>query len=379
MSRKPVWPPTIQHHKASGRAKVRYRGHDYYLGAWGTPQVQENYARLLVELLKPPRPAAKEAAALTVAEVISEWWTREAPRLSERGRERTRFRRALAPVLRLYGESPAAGFDADALEAVQLAMASGSWMSDAEKAAAAKHGDPVRWAASNVNRAIVRVRTVWRWLERKKLVPAGAWGALRALPGLKGHDARVRHTAPVKPATWQETLAVAKRCSPTVRTMLLLHWWSGMRSQDVRQLRPREVDTSGDVWLYRPPLHKNDWRGQGRMVPLGPKCQALLRPLLSGADPDAYLFRPTRRRDGHQALCYTVHTYPQAVRRAAERAEIKDFHPYRCRHSAKQRITRAAGLDAARAVLGQRSLESTAGYASEVDEQAARAAARRLG
>ena len=30
--------PALCHHKASGRAKVRYGGKDYYLGAYGTPE-----------------------------------------------------------------------------------------------------------------------------------------------------------------------------------------------------------------------------------------------------------------------------------------------------------------------------------------------------
>jgi hypothetical protein len=34
-------PPALCHHKASGLAKVRYGGKDYYLGKYGSPESLE--------------------------------------------------------------------------------------------------------------------------------------------------------------------------------------------------------------------------------------------------------------------------------------------------------------------------------------------------
>lgn len=376
MPRKATFPPKVQHHKASGQDRVRWKGQDIYLGPSGTDEARSAYARLVAELAAGRAPTPKGAGPpRTVREVVAAWFGQEAPRLSERGREAGQFRQAVAPLLALYGPTPAAEFDADRLEAVRRAMADGSWLS-AEQLARRGTRYPKGLCRNVVNRRVVRVRTVWRWAERKKLVPPGSWAALRALPGLAPNDASVRQTAPVRPATWEETLAAARHCKPAVRALLLLGWWSGARPGELRTMRPADLDRSGDVWVYRPREHKNDWRGQERAVPLGPKCQAVLRPFLAAAaGPDAYLFPPSRRR---KSPCYTEHTLAQAVRRAAERAGVEGLHFYRTRHAAKKRITGAAGLEAARQVLGQKSLTTTDRYAAGADRQAAADAARKL-
>src|SRR5437762_8652985 len=55
---------------------------------------------------------------------------------------------------------------------------------------------------------------------------------------------------------------------------------------------------TGKVWLYRPGSdqgpagkHKTAWRGHQRVIPIGPRGQAILRPYLK-TDLSAYLFSP---------------------------------------------------------------------------------------
>jgi hypothetical protein len=55
------------------------------------------------------------------------------------------------------------------------------------------------------------------------------------------------------------------------------------------------------------------------------------------------------------------------------------LHPYQLRHSAKERITRTEGLDAARAVLGQLSLGTTNLYARQQDVEKATSVMSRMG
>jgi hypothetical protein len=43
--------PSLQHHKASGRARVWIKGRDYWLGKWGSPEAQLAYNRLIGEYL----------------------------------------------------------------------------------------------------------------------------------------------------------------------------------------------------------------------------------------------------------------------------------------------------------------------------------------
>ena len=67
---------------------------------------------------------------------------------------------------------------------------------------------------------------------------------------------------------------------------------TGMRPGEVVQMKPGDIDRSAEVWVYRPERHKNEWRGQERTVPLGPKAQAALGPFLDGRADDKPCFSP---------------------------------------------------------------------------------------
>jgi integrase len=379
MPRKKVWPPPLKPHKASGQGRCRWGGHDYYFGPWGDPQTQEAYQRFVARLEAQGgnAPAPGHAAPCrTVADVVAAWLEQESGRYDPGGEEVRHVRTACAALTRLHGSDDAATFDALALEGVRTALLSGSWRSEEERQALKKAGREVGYCVRHAGLQVNRIRRVWRWAERKKLVPRGSWGELRTLPAVAKGDRRYRHSTPRKPVAFERVRAVALACPPAVRDMVLLQWWAGMRSQEVRLMRSCDIDRTGEVWLYRPHKHKCSWRGQDRVVPLGPKCQALLRPYLAGStSQDAYLFRP--RRKG--SLLYGRSSYAARVRVACDRLGVERIFPYLCRHSAKQRITREMGLDVARSVLGQASIETTNGYGDAIDLEQAKKAARRMG
>lgn len=65
-------------------------------------------------------------------------------------------------------------------------------------------------------------------------------------------------------------------------------------------------------------------------------------------------------------------------RKAEEVQQVPDWHPHQLRHTAATIIRREMGLDAARALLGHRSLGITDTYA-ELDQTLAVEAAQKLG
>src|SRR4051794_28909641 len=117
MPRPRKFPPTLHHHKASGQARVRVDSKDVYLGAYGSPEAAAAYARLVAQIAagQPAVSEAKAGPALCVRDVVAEWWAPGGPgaKYSERGREAAQFRRALQPLLRLYGPTRADAFRAD--------------------------------------------------------------------------------------------------------------------------------------------------------------------------------------------------------------------------------------------------------------------------
>jgi integrase len=167
---------------------------------------------------------------------------------------------------------------------------------------------------------------------------------------------------------------------------------------DVEQVAP-------DCWLYRPGSdagpqgrHKNAWRGQTRVIAMGPRAIAILMPWLRPGEPAAHLFSPKRAMAAFRASqrtrpkrrpgdCYTRTGYPAAVRRACERYNLAakakglpaiHFNPYSLRHGRKMGVEREQGSEAARAVLGHKSIQTTTHYGT-LDTGRAAEVMRKLG
>lgn len=375
MARKAVWPPKARPH-ANGQDRVRWAGEDHYLGKTGSPEAAENYEALLERLARERHGPPPPAAGPTVEAALVPWCEEVLPTLEKRNRYR--YARALTVLARVCGDMPAAEFDAGDLDRVRAAMRSGSWLLPAERgrhglgeSKGGKGGGP--WSASNANRYVVCVRTVWRWLELRKLVPRGSWGGLRTLRALPV-PCRARRdwvTADVV------RVAMAIRRSP-VRLMLLVQLWSGCRSGEARGMRWDEIDTSGRCWVWRPSLHKNAWRGHARVVVLGPRARAVLA-MQRRREPRSALVFPCRHRGEPTGRGYTASAYSRVVAMAAARAGLAGMTPYACRHSAKDRFARAGGIAWAAAALGHASTATTDGYGTRHDLDLATRAALRAG
>ena len=354
MSRKPNWPPRPFPHRASGQERLRYRGNEWQLGPIGSAEARAKYAEIIGKLAaggNHENTGIRESS-LTVADVVASWWELEAPRYEERG-ERRQFTFALRPLLRLHAETPAASFDADALDTVRLSLVG-------------------KLARTTINRRTQRICTVWRWAERRGLVPRGSWSNLRSLPGLKKNDRRVRNAPKRQAATWADVLAVAKHLRAPIRDCLLLCWWSGMRQGEARILRPCDVAREGELWYFRPPAHKGTHLDLDRIVVFGPKCRAILAPRLKVAGSQEYLFCS---RNGKP---YSSNDFARLVRLAARRAGVK-LSAHMLRHAYRERCSRAFGdLEHARAALGHASVQQSAAYGSPVDLKLAAEAARKL-
>ncbi len=351
------------------------------------------------------------------------------------------FKLSLRPLRELYGPTSARAFGPKALKAVREAMVrarrfhvrfeDGRELGAAEdevrqnkaggwEALHKKKWLPVEIVAEEqalcrnvVNRRVARIKTLFKWATEEELVPGGVYAALRAVRSFPPNAKGVRHTAPVAPVFWDEVLPALPFCPPPVAAMLELQWLTGMRSGEVRSIRTMDLDrTDAACWLYRPGSdqgehgrHKNAWRGQSRVVPLGPKCMAILAPWLREDEPAAFLFSPARaeaERNAHRRAerkspmtpsqgkrrpkkrrrrppggNYPACSYAQAVARACAAAGVS-FHPYQLRHGRKMVVVREAGSDAARAVLGQKTIESTTHYGA-LDVETAKAVMGKMG
>lgn len=362
MARKATWPPKIYKHPC-GQERVRIRGVVYYLGPHDSVEAKRRYLELVKKcedegLDKPPPKLApkQRKAGLTVAEVVERHHADAKARYDPAGREAKQHAYSAQPLLDKFASLPVTYFTCARLEEVRDEMIRRGWQREV------------------INRRIIRLRTLFRWAERKGLCPAGTWSALRTLEPLPRNDRRVKSAAPVKILTWPDFAKTCRMAPANVRDMLLTQLFGGMRSAEVRTMTAGEVFVEGDDWVYRPAKHKNAWRGHVRAVVLGPRCRLVLAKHLKDKQPGEYVF-PSGRSG-----CYSDCTYPQAVARACERAGVAPWSPYDLRKLASIRAIRATSLDAARAMLGHASVTTTAQhYTDGQDMKLASEAAKKVG
>jgi integrase len=362
------------------------------LGPWDSPASRAEYARVLGVLAanngRWPVDRRPDPNGVSVAEVVFAFMEYAARRYTAAGgAECKEFRFAVTPLIDLFDETPAAQFGPKKLTEVRDRMIAADLCRNV------------------VNRRVGRIRQVFRWATAQEMIPGGVHQALAAVAALSPGECGVRESTPRAPAFWDDVEKVVPFCTACVGAMLRVQALTGMRSGEVRKIRPLDIDRSGEVWVYRPGsnagpfgAHKNAWRGQRREVQLGPRAVEILTPFLAGKQPGDYLFNPrqmTRDSNNRRSLarkskptpkqaerirrnravpvpncCYTQQSYPQAVAKACLKAGVR-FDPYSLRHGAKMTITREHGADAARAVLGQKSIQTTAFYGTIDAEHAA--------
>ena len=247
--------PKYRLHKGSGQALVQVNGHRIYLGKYGSEVSREKYRRTVAEwLTNGGSPASTTDAAtppgvtgdVLVNQLILAYWQFAQVYYQKNGRqtgEAYNIKTALRPLRQLYGSTPASDFGPDALEVVQRSMIDGGL------------------SRNVINGRVGRIKRMFRWASKKKLVPGETYYGLKSVEGLQRGRFNVRETSPVKPVPDEHVLAVLPKLNLVVQAMVQVQELAGMRPQDIRNMRTCDLDMTGDVWVYRPWTHKTEHRG----------------------------------------------------------------------------------------------------------------------
>jgi integrase len=387
--------PRYRLHKPSGRAVVTVRGpdgkrHDVYLGPYNSDESRREYARVVAELASSPAQVGPTPSAdLTVNEVLLAFW-RHAEQHYRRAdgtqtNELSEYRQTFRPLRELYGHIPAVEFGPVALKAVRGKMV------------------VLGWCRTLVNRRVGRIRRAFKWAASEQLVPVAVFRALETVGGLQKGRTGAREAEPVRPAPEEHVRAVLPFVRPHVRGMIEVQLLTGMRPGEVCNVRPCDIDTSAEVWVYHPPHHKLSHEAKLRVVAIGPRAQAVLKEF-TPSDPADFYFSPRRavaqfhaeraaarktpRYKSHVAHDaarrakpgrpfadrYTVTAYDRAVGRACEKAGVPHWHPNQLRHSHGTAVRRRYGLEAAQVTLGHERADVTQVYAEKNRELATKVA-----
>lgn len=414
------FPPYPSRAHSSGQARIKVAGRTLYLGVFGSAESWTRYRQLLGEWQTArssgmPGPEVDRAAAANLVRDLAALYVTHAETIYRRatdgkpGSELRDLRLSLAPLLAMHGSTPVSEFGPLALKAVQMAMATGTWLSDDQRAARVKAGASLTVCRKTTNQRIKRIKKMFKWGVSEELIPESVYHRLVTVEGLKrGRTAAVDYPD-VPPAPEGDVDAVLPFLGPVTRAMVTVQRLTGMRPGELCALTPGEIDrTIGDcaVWVYRPAAHKTAWHGHTRAIVFGPLAQAVLTPLLEGRAADVPIFSPveeiagvraerrakakspraarqtrgvrrTRADAGARAprAAYDSQSYGRRIHKACKRAGVPPWTPHQLRHLAEVKIERAYGLDAARAVLGHRDCRMTIRYGAQDLETAAKVAA----
>lgn len=384
--------PSYRLHKSSGQGIVTLtdtvtgRRKDVLLGPFDTLGSRVEYARVLAEWEARGRRLEDPASTdLTVAELLLRFRNYAEAYYGKKSKEYDHFEKTFAPLTATFPHKLAKDLGPADLKVVRQRMVD-------------FHG----WSRKVVNRRVSRIRFIWKWAAEDGLVPATAWHGLLVVRGLlagktNAHDNEDR--VPVSEALVALTLpCLPRHIAGLVRFMQL----TGARPSEACRLRMAEVDTSREVWVYCPKDHKNAWRGHKRFIGIGNEAKKVLAEFLDGIGQEDYVFSPARQREEIFAakrearktsvqpsqmsrkkqrprkvpgLLFRVDSFSQALLRACKANGIPRWTPYQLRHAAGTRARRMIGLDAAQALLGQKTVSVTEHYSKLTVDDVVRVAA----
>lgn len=408
--------PKYVRHKARNKGKVTFNGKTHYLpGVYNSEESHAEYDRLVAEFLsKQDTPDTANVTfrflAASYTQFCNEFYVDAEGKPSEEGNQ---IRRAIKPLLSLFGREPVNGFGPRKLKQVREKMiAAGLYR-------------------NTINDRISRILRMLSWAVSEEYLNPQILNACREVRSLQvGKCGDVPEGQPVQPVDFERIEAVRQHLGPVVSAMVDLELLTGMRPQEVRNMTWGQIDRSDPdaPWCYVPVRHKTKHRGKTRRIFIGPKGQAILGEFLK-ANPSAIIFSPRdsealrraqqrearkspltpsqRKRDSRLkkrqvAEQYTKDSYRRAIIRGCEKAfgmpdnlrkmdaklpEAEKqrlrkqaqqwrsefcWSPNQLRHSCGTLLRQKFGIDAARTVLGHTDKRTTEIYAERDFSQAKR-------
>lgn len=418
MGRRKLSVPTLRYHRASGQYYVSYPSDsgisDCYLGKKSKvpyTAIEAAYRKKVEEFLSGSGYSHGTKGA-TCGELANRFLNRAKKIYVKRdvdGSQRStgsyeRYRLVLSPLVDLFEDHPIRDFRAPELIAVRDQMIRTGGHHKIDKKTGEKIFVPI--ARSTVNHFVRLLRNVFSQAESLGLeYPDLNLLSLNKIKDLLPLESDARETAPVESvpdADFAKVLAELRRTNPVVADMAEVQWGTGLRSSELCNVRPCDLDQSIEAdtgcWEYRLADHKTISHRKVKRVAIGPKAIKILRPYIAEAESEtSFLFSPavaailsrrqrfeTRsrkptytRKENPQRVPgerYNRDSYRKAIQKAAERVGVK-IHPHQIRHRMGKVINEKFGIEAVRNRLGHtdtKTSETYIEYDRALDQRAAR-------
>jgi len=351
--------PRYRLHKASGQAVCVISGKSHYLGPFNSPDSKRKYERLIAEQ-NFGRVANAEAVRYdSTCDQLAIAFLEHARKHYRKNNEITAEYRcyvsALRYVSKLYGDTPALDFGPRKLFVCREAMIEGRF-------------SPKPLSRAYINKACSRIRHAFKWTIQMELLPPHVLTSLQTLDPLLEGRSDAAERAPIKPVAESHLHATLAELRPELRDMVQVQLLTGMRPGELCRLRPDEINRTGDTWLYIPADHKMRHKKRPRIISIGPRAQAILKPRLF----QEFCFYGT----AHQVM--SADDYRDAIHRACKKAGILKWNPNQIRHLYATKVAAEFDTETAKTLLGHKDERVTQIYA-ERDMRRVHHAARAIG
>lgn len=210
-----------------------------------------------------------------------------------------------------------------------------------------------------INACLGRLKRMLRWAQESGFLTASAIAPVLTIRPYVAHRSPAYEPPRREPADESAILAILPVVPPAAADFLELLSQTGARAGELLaatadDIKPEPGNRSGWLTVRQ---HKSAHKGHARSLPLRGAAWAIVTRRAAQAGPGGLLF-PSRA-----GKPWTVGGMRGAIRKACQLAGVAKFTPHQVRHTVARRARRAAGLDAAQALLGHQSIEMTQHYA----------------
>ncbi len=348
--------PSYRLHRGSGQAVVTIKDasgkpRDVYLGKFDSPESQVAYQRTIAEwrsgrvYVKPESPPDLTVAELCVS--FKEWADGYYRKNGKPTSQVLNCTRAIRCLCECFPDLAAREFDSLKLMACQRKLIADGL------------------CRGSVNRYSAIIIAIFKHGIKHKLIPSAyiennvataIISSLETVGTLPKGRTEARETDPVEPVSDADLEATIPHLDEPFASMVRAQLLLACRPGELVDMSLDQIDRSGAIWLYRPRSFKTmHHEGKTRIIPVGPRCQAVLKPFLTFEG--VPLFRNARGQKV-SARCYAA-----AITRACRRAGIEPWSPNQLRHAGASNIRKLHNLEAAQIILGHSSMNTTEIYA----------------
>lgn len=256
-----------------------------------------------------------------------------------------------------------------------------------------KRDDKLTMAKTTVNDRLTRIKMMFRWAAKNRHISKESLTLLLEAKPIQAGRQEVRVLPEREAITLEQLEAVACQAEPMVADMMRMQWLTCCRPSSLFRATPKQFKADADGMLIWRPRHKNEWRGKKLQIPIGPKCEEIVRRYLERA-PEAFLFRPVEmvtnrskkeqfdrefyRKKIGQAQSRADIALEKELKRALKPTENQVWTMYQIRHGRVTAEVDSHDLTVAKAVAGHSTVKSTEVY-SHADLSIAKKAARERG